>query len=235
MPTDQQVLRLARRHVGEQYVLGALAPRDNAHWTDPWDCAEFCSWCVFQLTHELFGFRPRGPGADPDRADAFTGFWGEDANKLVRVISVGQALATPGAFLLRLPGSAIGHVAISSGNGRTVEAHSTLRGVIEGEAAGCRWDFGVLVPSIDVRIPAAPQPVPAAGIVLRVKTPRMTGKLVRDVQRALATAGYNPGPIDDEYGSQVAAVVRAFQLRKGLTIDGEVGRQTTKALGVGWC
>lgn len=234
MAKAAQLLKLARRHVGEQYVLGALAPKDNARWAGPWDCAEFCSWCVYQLTHELFGCRPRGPGADPDRADAFTGFWGEDAKRLGKVISVGQAAATPGAFLLRLPGSAIGHVAISAGNGRTVEAHSTARGVIEGEAAGRRWDVGVLVPGIDVRMPAAPQPVAAAGIVLRVKTPRMTGRLVKDAQRALAAAGYNPGPIDGEYGSQTAAAVRAFQLRKGLAIDGEVGKLTAKALGVAW-
>lgn len=62
----------------------------------------------------------------------------------------------------------------------------------------------------------------------------MTGKLVKDVQRALAAAGCNPGPIDSEYGSQVAAAVRALQLRKGLAIDGEVGRLRAKALGVGW-
>lgn len=106
--------------------------------------------------------------------------------------------------------------------------------MIEGEAACRRRDFGVLVPGIQERTPAAPQPAPAAGIVLRVKTPRMTGRLVKDVQRALAAAGYNPGPIDGEYGSQTAAAVRAFQLRKGLAIDGEVGRLTAKALGVAW-
>jgi hypothetical protein len=189
---------------------------------------------VFQVTGELFGCRPRGRGADPDRADAYTGFWGEDARKFGKVISVGQAVATQGAFLLRLPGSAIGHVAISVGNGKTVEAHSTQRGVIEGEAASRRWDIGVLVPGVTVRTPSAPRPVPAAGIVLRVKSPRMTGRLVKDVQRALAAAGYNPGPIDGEYGSQTAAAVRAFQLRKGLAIDGEVGKLTAKALGVAW-
>jgi N-acetylmuramoyl-L-alanine amidase len=92
----------------------------------------------------------------------------------------------------------------------------------------------VLVPGIDVRVPAAPAPVQAPGIVLRVKTPRMTGRLVRDVQRALAAAGISPGTIDGEYGGQTAAAVRVFQMRKGLAIDGEVGRLTAKALGLPW-
>jgi peptidoglycan hydrolase-like protein with peptidoglycan-binding domain len=99
---------------------------------------------------------------------------------------------------------------------------------------GRRWDIGVLVPDIDVRTPVAPDPVVPAGIVLRVKDPRMSGRLVKDVQRALAAAGFNPGPIDGEYGGQTAAAVRALQLSKGLAVDGEVGRLTAKVLGISW-
>jgi N-acetylmuramoyl-L-alanine amidase len=232
MATAKALLRLARDHLGEEYVLGALAPKDNPDWHGPWDCAEFASWCVYQLTDRLFGCRP--PKGDPARADAYTGYWAEDARSLGTIISVGQAAATPGAFLLRLPGSGIGHVVISAGDGTTVEAHSRVKGVIEGAVDGRRWDAGVLVPSINVRTPAAPAPVVAPGIVLRVREPRMTGKLVKQVLRALVDAGFEPGPIDGEYGGQTSAAVRAFQLRKGLAIDGEVGRLTAKALGVGW-
>ncbi len=232
MSTARQLLALARRHLGEEYLLGTLAPKDNPRWRGPWDCAEFCSWCVYQATGRLFGCRPRG--ANPDRADAYTGFWADDAPTLGRVITVGQAAATAGAFLLRKPGGAIGHVAISAGDGTTVEAHSRDRGVIEGDVAGRRWDVGVLVPGITVRSPDEPLPVPAPGLVLRLKRPPMTGRIVKDVQRALLAAGINPGPVDGEYGGQTAAAVRVFQLRKGLAIDGEVGRLTAKVLGVGW-
>jgi hypothetical protein len=232
MTTAANLLRIARRHLGEEYLLGSIAPKGNRDWHGPWDCAEFASWCVYQANGTLFGCRPRD--GDPDRVDAYSGFWAEDARTIGAVISIGQAAATPGAFLLRLPGSAIGHVAISAGSGRTVEAHSRRKGVIEGRAAARRWDLGVLVPGIAVRLPAIPLPVPAAGIVLRVKKPRMTGRLVRDVQRALAAAGFSPGPVDGTYGGQTAGAVRAFQLRKGLAVDGEVGRLTAKALGVRW-
>lgn len=231
MATARRLLALAGGHVGESYVLGAIAPKSNPQWRGPWDCAEFCSWCVYQATGKLFGARPRN---DADRADAFTGFWGEDARSIGKVISIGQAAATPGAFVLRLPGSAIGHVAMSVGGGTTIEAYSTARGVIRDRVAGRRWDFGVLVPGITARIANNPVPVEAAGIVLRVKTPRMTGRLVRDVQRALAATGLNPGPIDGEYGSLTAVAVRAFQLKNGLAVDGEVGTITAKALGVAW-
>ena len=149
MPDGQSLIRLAQRHVGEQYILGAKVPKNNPHWSGPWDCAEFTSWCTFQLTGKLFGCRPSSAG--PDVADAYTGHWMDDARTLGRVITVGEAAATPGAFLLRVPGAGInGHVVISQGNGRTVEAHSTARGVVEAAVNDRRWSVGVLVPGITV-------------------------------------------------------------------------------------
>ena len=62
----------------------------------------------------------------------------------------------------------------------------------------------------------------------------MKGRLVREVQQALARAGFSPGPIDGEYGGQTAAAVRALQMAKGLNVDGEVGPNTAKALGLRW-
>lgn len=234
MTTASDLLRLARRHIGEEYILGSVAPKGNPHWSGPWDCAEFCSWCVYQVTGTLFGCRPNAAGVDPDVSDAYTGFWGDDAQSRGTIVSVGKAAGTPGAFLLRLPGSAIGHVAISAGNGKTVEAHSSLRGVIEGVSDGRRWDIGVLVPGIDVTQPPVPVPVPSGGLILRVLVPRMKGKLVKTVQRALRNEGYSPGPIDGIYGPQTAAAVRSFQLWAGLAVDGEVGPLTAEELGVEW-
>lgn len=232
MATATQLLELARAHLGEEYRLGVLAPKGNPNWRGPWDCAEFTSWCVYQLTGTLFGCRPAT--GNPDRADAYTGYWGEDARKKSGVISIGLAAATPGAFVLRLPGSAIGHVAISVGDGRTLEAHSQRTGVIEGRIDGRRWDFGVLVPGISVDVPAGPAAVKAPGIVLRVKSPAMKGELVIRVQRALDALGFNPGPIDGLYGWQTAAAVRAFQMQMKLVVDGEVGDATARKLGIEW-
>lgn len=233
MPTARELLDLARGHIGEPYVLGAKVPKGNPAWRGPWDCAEFTSWCAFQLTGALFGCRPRK--GNPDTADAYTGFWAEDAKKVGESIAVGQAVATPGAFLLRIPkDGTIGHVVISAGGGKTVEAHSSKRGVIEGTADGRLWHIGVLVPGIDVTVPEVATPPERAGLVLRVKSPPMKGDLVKDVQRALTAAGFSSGPIDGVYGAQTAAAVQAFQMAKGLVPDGEVGKTTAKRLGVGW-
>ncbi|WP_295531425.1 TIGR02594 family protein [Novosphingobium sp. Chol11] len=53
---------------------------------------------------------------------------------------------------------------------------------------------------------------------------------IREIQEALAGAGYLPGPIDGAWGRQTAAAVRAFQKDRQLTVDGVVGPQTLAAL-----
>jgi hypothetical protein len=233
MATAQSLLRIAREHVGEQYVLGAKVPKANPDWHGPWDCAEFTSWCVYQATETLFGCRPRS--GDPDEVDAYTGYWAEDAEKIGEEISVGEAIATAGSFILRVPGAgANGHIVISAGGGKTVEAHSSKRGVIEGTADGRRWDTGVLVPGITTKKSEVPKPPKRPGLVLRVKTPPMKGEIVRDVQRQLTELGFNSGPADGVYGGQTAAAVQAFQMSKRLLVDGEVGSTTARALGVEW-
>lgn len=231
MTTAAKLLTLARAHIGERYVLGALAPKANARWSGPWDCAEFCSWCVYQTTGALFGCE-RGCD-DPDRANAYTGFWGDDARRLGQIVPVGVAAATAGAFLLRLPSGGTGHVVISAGDGETIEAHSTRRGVIASTSAGRRWDLGVLVPGIAVTLADAPADEPEeTPRILRLVDPPMRGVAVREVQRALRDAGISPGRIDGIFGAQTAAAVRAFQLQAGLVADGEVGPVTAKRLGV---
>lgn len=226
------LLRTARAHVGEAYVLGAMVPKDNAEWRGPWDCAEFASWCVFQVTRTLFGCKPK---RNPDTADAYSGFWMEDSAKLGTTIPIAQASATAGAFLVRAPApNAVGHVVICAGDGKTVEAHSSKRGVIESVTEGRRWDLGVLVPGIDVVVSDVAPPPKRPGLVLRVKKPLMTGELVKTVQKRLKQLGFHSGPTDGVYGPQTAAAVQAFQMAKGLLPDAEVGRSTAKALKIDW-
>ena len=58
----------------------------------------------------------------------------------------------------------------------------------------------------------------------------MTGPEVRAAERALKTAGFNPGPIDGEFGALTHAAVVAFQASRGLIADGEIGAKTARAL-----
>lgn len=50
------------------------------------------------------------------------------------------------------------------------------------------------------------------------------------LQRALRSAGYDPGPIDGTYGQQTEDAVVAFQQANGLADDGVVGPDTAAAL-----
>ncbi|HEX6998420.1 MAG TPA: peptidoglycan-binding domain-containing protein [Gammaproteobacteria bacterium] len=215
--------------MGEPYVLGARAPMANPSWRGPWDCAEFASWCVYQASGILFGTEPRD---DPVRADAYTGYWAQQAAGPA-VVSVDVAARIPGACVLRVPGSSrIGHIVISDGEGGTVEAHSTARGVVRHTLDGRRWDFGILVPGIEYHLGEEPIAVRAPGIVLRVTTPLMRGPRIRAIQSTLHEQGYRVGRIDGIYGPQTADAVQAFQLDNGLVADGEVGPATAALLGV---
>ena len=89
MATGKEIVNLALKHVGEQYVLGAVVPKDDPAWDGPWDCAEFVSWCVYQTAKVLYGCdNDRG---EPATADAYTGFWGRDARSIGREISLAEA------------------------------------------------------------------------------------------------------------------------------------------------
>jgi peptidoglycan hydrolase-like protein with peptidoglycan-binding domain len=53
-----------------------------------------------------------------------------------------------------------------------------------------------------------------------------TDPAVRDLQEALKTLGYDPGPIDGNFGTTTERAVKAFQQAKGITVDGIVGKIT---------
>ena len=228
MATGIDLLRLAQQRVGDRYLLGAKVPKNNAHWTGPWDCAEFASWCVFQVSGVLFGCNQN---RDPDTADAYTGHWRRDAKAVACTVPLVTAKSTPGAFLLRYPAARlIGHIAISDGSGGTVEAHSSATGVIQGRADGRRWDTGVIPPMLAYQEAPRLSPLAPPGLVLRLKRPNMTGALVLRLQRRLAEHGFMVGEFDGVFGPHTAAAVHAFQLSRGLVADGEAGPQTLQAL-----
>lgn len=228
----ERILQLGRRHIGESYVLGSLAPKNNPQWSGPWDCAEFASWLVFQAAQVLYGCE--SDTSDPASADAYTGYWARDAESLGERISVEQAARMPGAAVLRSPQpGAVGHIVISDGRGGTVEAHSTKAGVIASTLSGRRWDMGILVPEIEYSERGADQEIEGPSVVIyRLTEPHMSGPRVREIQRKLKEKGFNPGPIDGAFGPSTHAALVSFQASRRLLIDGEVGPTTARALGV---
>jgi cell wall-associated NlpC family hydrolase len=233
MTTGSDIVKLARQHLGERYILGAFAPKDNDKWKGPWDCAEFASWVAFQTTGLLLGCTDNR--ANPATADAYSGAWARDAAVSERAISIGQAKVLAGALLVRKPPpKGIGHVAISRGDGTTIEAHSAATGVSEHSIDGRRWDLAVLLPLVEYPAGVAPDVFrPPEDVVMRLTSPPMHGPRVKALQRALKSRGFDPGKVDGVFGPHTEAAVRAFQLQSALVADGEAGRTTLTKLGIG--
>jgi hypothetical protein len=229
-PTGADIVALAHKHIGEAYV-NVLVPKNDPNWKGPWDCAEFASWLVYQVAGAIYGCT--NDSANPANADAYTGAWQADAKAKGRMVSVAEAAATPGAFLLRYPPAPgeMGHIAVSDGHGGTIEAKGKAYGVIADKVSGRRWDTGVLVPSIDYTEGAAQAVIPPTSIYA-IGQPNMSAAKVKEIQSALVAAGFSPIEIDGEYGQNTALAVVAFQQARGLTPDGEVGPDTSKALGI---
>lgn len=57
-----------------------------------------------------------------------------------------------------------------------------------------------------------------------------TGEDVRNIQRMLAAAGFDPGAADADFGKNTQSAVRDFQAAHGLKVDGRVGKETLGAL-----
>ena len=56
------------------------------------------------------------------------------------------------------------------------------------------------------------------------------GQHVKDLQRELKQAGFNPGAIDGQFGPHTKAAVESFQRARGLQADGVAGHHTWNAL-----
>ena len=147
MTAGQEFLDLAATRIGEEYIYGANVDLDDADWHGPWDCAEFCTWVVKQLTGKTYGCLDNADAADPE---PYTGGWKKDVRKnVVRQITVSKAVKTPGAILLRYREGGK-HIVFSTGDWGTIEAKSASWGVCRGKVGNmASWDYGILIPDVD--------------------------------------------------------------------------------------
>ncbi|MBN8991192.1 MAG: peptidoglycan-binding protein [Rhizobiales bacterium] len=230
VPSGAGLVLRARKHIGEPYV-NTQVPKDDPDWHGPWDCAEFVSWLVYQEAGILYGCVD--DHAAPAKADAYTGAWKADLERLGKRVSVEEAAATVGGIVLRYPPGPgkMGHIAVCDGQGGTIEAKGRRYGVVADSVQGRVWDTGILLPnfSYDASVPIKVTP-PA--IVYDVAAPNMDKAVVTQIQQALAAKGFDPGLIDGDYGPNTQAAVLQFQEAEGMVVDGAVGPETAAALGV---
>jgi hypothetical protein len=231
MTTGKDLYQKALTRKGEPYIEGTLVPKDDPNWTGPWDCAELLSWAVYQTAKVLYGCT--NDSALPAHADAYTGAWKTDAETKGIIIPVAQAASIVGATVLRAPAAQLGgHIVFSDGKGGTIEAKGKQWGVVQDTLSGRRWDFGILVPGISYDKPKAVDvPVPAY-TVYRYMIPIMVSEKVGEIQKALTSAGFATKGVDNIFGIHTRDAVISFQTAKGLTVDGEVGKETAAALGI---
>jgi len=142
----QDVVKLARQHVGDPYAFGVRANLEDPDYQGPWDCAEFASWCVYQCYQIKFGLTVYG--------DPYTGAWIEQGRRRAAEICPDLASYLSGAFLIRAPRAGLpGHVAISDGQGGTIEALNRNKGVVSGRIQGRHWDAACLLPGVRYESP----------------------------------------------------------------------------------
>ncbi len=226
----QAIIDLGRTRIGQKYVFGVTVPLDNPDWKGPWDCAEFASWCAYQCYGLIFG----AGATEFARANPYSGYWLKEAKTRGRMISWRDALKIPGAALIRAPhAGVIGHVAFAVGDGEsTLEARGAKYGVGEFSDAKTRaWTIGCLLPDVAyAEMPIARKPARLPKGHFWLKRPNFKGPEIVALQRALSSAGFDPGPVDGVFGPFVNAALLAFQEHKGIDVDGVFGREAASAL-----
>ena len=155
----QHMLEAALAQVGDQYVFGAEVDVNDP---DPqtWDCAELTKWAAHQAGADI-------PGSSFEQY--------LDLKSKGMLIPIDQAEHTPGALVFHFSSEPTegggrpdeAHVALSLGDGRTVEAQSEEVGVITDDNIGGRFEYAALLPGVDygdANTPAA-MAIPSAATV----------------------------------------------------------------------
>lgn len=207
MTRASEIVRLALGQSGKPYVFGAEAPASDPD-PDAHDCSELVEWACARA-----GVQPRVPD----------GSWMQlrHALKHGTTCSVSEALRTAGALLFRFRGDPLAggrpsqaHVAISLGDGQTVEAKSRADGVGVFSARDRGWTHAARIPGVDYGAGAQPELV-QVNIALPVLRLGDRGHHVALLQQAL---------------SYVANEQLSYVANEQLVVDGVLGQATASAL-----
>lgn len=146
MVTGRDLVALLLTQDGDRYIFGVEVSASDSN-PAAFDCSELIEWGAARL-----GVTPRVPD----------GSWLQARH--AHGISIPEAIRTGGGLLFRFSSSpflggrpASAHVAVSQGNGRTIEARSSTHGVGQFSAVGRGWTHAGLLPGITYQ--EAPPPM----------------------------------------------------------------------------
>jgi cell wall-associated NlpC family hydrolase len=224
--TVSDLLDLLDSQEGDKYIFGSSASPSES---DPaaFDCSHLIYWGCQRLGISI-----------PD------GSWRQYQYCVEHgtVLSIEQAIRTPGALLFYFEGDPMqaerprnAHVAVSHGDGTTIEARSSKYGVGTFRAHGRRWSHAATIPSLtsDVTGPIARRDVDIHVQLSKVsRHGRKRGKDVRTVQSLLHARGFGEivGEIDGVFGKQTDKALRRFQRRAQVADTGVTDADTWSAL-----
>jgi hypothetical protein len=141
MQRVRHVLELLGTKLGQHYDLHEQAPLWDSGWNGPWNCSSFLAWGLWQTgDYRSLGCRPYSPPGHHatfprwwklGRIWAWTEWFYEDLEDCAQPISEAIAARTPGAIALYRPCESyhgVGHIAVSLGRNRIIEAHGAGSG-----------------------------------------------------------------------------------------------------------
>lgn len=220
----------------EAFLLQAIAQEGDVYrygaevdFADPnpdvWDCSELLQWSGATCVPAV---RPAVPDGSWLQFRAIA--------RAQRTTSIVTACRTRGACLFRFGSDPLtggrpagAHVALSLGDGSTVEARGSKWGVGSwtSDPAARGWTHAGLLPGVDYHS------ITPSFRTLRIRSPYMRGVDVEYVQVAMnlaAPVGQRSLVIDGIYGRNTRAAVVQYQGGHGLIADGIVGPNTWRSI-----
>lgn len=127
-----------------------------------------------------------------------------------------------------------GHVGLYIGNGYVIEARGFNYGVVKTKLKNRPWKEWAYLPESLITYPSVkdePEKKSTLGSRnLLLKSSRMRGDDVKELQEKLNSIGYDCGEVDGIFGKKTDAGVRSFQRAMNITIDGVFGKNSYKCL-----
>jgi len=135
MPTDQDIMKRCELLKGKPYIFGYEVDLDDP-FPEAADCSELVQWACHQ------------EGVDPEMPDGAIYQYRHCRNHDA-LIPIPLAIKTAGALLFRIS-PAGNHVAVSKGDGTTIEARGKDYGIGNFSATkGRSWTAAALIPGVD--------------------------------------------------------------------------------------